>query len=144
MMNVPSNWIVVSPENIPTPQRGSVALAMTSTELQNGFANDIVIIKETLTERVTSLKYSIINHALSSREYTAYTDIDSQRIVYSDSEEGNTYTFEAQYSPKTPKHKFVQGAKVCGDTVYLMTFGLGIDTENTEKYSDLIATFACQ
>lgn len=99
--------------------------------------------KEKLTEAITSKKYSVVNHALTTGAYKEFVKLDEKTIVFGDKDESNLYVFEAKYNINTPKQKFIQTAKVCGDTVYLITFGLGLSTGATSKYEDLIKTFVC-
>lgn len=93
---------------------------------------------------MTSKKYSIVNYALTTGEYKEFTKLNEATITFGDKDTSNLYTFEAKYNINTPKQKFLQTAKVCGDTVYLMTFGLGLTTGATTKYEDLIKTFTCK
>ncbi len=58
-------------------------------------------------------------------------------------DEANIYTFEAKYNPQTPKRKFIQTARVCGDTVYLMTIGINLEIKDTAKYENLFKSFTC-
>ena len=92
---------------------------------------------------MTSKKYSVVNYALTTGEYKEFVKLEEKVIAFSDKDESNLYVFEAKYNTATPKQKFVQTAKVCGDTVYLITFGLGLSTGATTKYEDLIKTFTC-
>lgn len=125
-------------------KNGTIALALTSTDIVSGYSNNMSIIKEKLTEAMTSKKYSVVNYALTTGEYKEFVKLDEKVITFGDKDESNLYTFEAKYNTNTSKQKFLQTAKVCGDTVYLMTFGLGLSTPNTTKYEDLIKTFTCK
>jgi hypothetical protein len=58
-------------------------------------------------------------------------------------DESNLYTFEAKYNPETPKRKFIQTSKVCGDTVYLMTIGVNLSITDMKKYEAFLTSFAC-
>lgn len=128
---------------LPSPKNGTVALALTSTEIVSGYSNNMSILKERLTEAMTSKKYSVVNYALTTGAYKDFVKLDEKTITFTDKDESNLYTFEAKYNTDTPKQKFIQTSKVCGDTVYLMTFGLGLTTGATTKYEDLIKTFTC-
>lgn len=143
-MDIPSSWVTVGKENLPNPGNGTIALAMTSTEITSGFANNLTIIKDKLSEKISSKQYAIANYALTTQNYIEFVKTGESTVTFADKDTTNVYTFEAKYSNKTPKQTFVQSAKVCGDQVYLITFGLGLNTGSTTKYEDLIKTFACK
>lgn len=147
-IDVPKSWIAKEAKEIPTPKNGSVALAMTSTDISSGFANNLLILKDTLTadekgEKMTSKKYSIVNQALTTGSYEEYTKIDEKEIAYADEDVSNLYVFEAKYNRDTPKKRFVQTAKVCGDKVYLVTVGIELNSGSTSKYENLAKSFQC-
>lgn len=142
-IDTPKTWIAVNNGTLPLIKDGTIALALTSVEIVSGYSNNMHIIKEKLTEAITSKKYSIVNYAFSTGEYKEFVKLDEKTITYPDKDEANLYIFEAKYNINTPKMKFIQTAKVCGDTVYLITFGLGLTMGDTTKYEDLIKTFTC-
>lgn len=63
-MNVPENWIVYGQDSnlIPKPRVGEVALAISSTEVQNGFSNNLLVLKEALRTELDSQKFTTFNH----------------------------------------------------------------------------------
>ncbi|MDD2891562.1 MAG: hypothetical protein PHQ95_01220 [Candidatus Gracilibacteria bacterium] len=142
-ISAPSTWITVDKSALPATKNGTIALALTSTDIVSGYSNNMSIIKEKMTEIMTSKKYSIVNYALTTGAYQEFVKLDENTITFGDKDESNLYIFEAKYNMNTPKQKFLQTAKVCGDTVYLMTFGLGLTTGSTTKYEDMIKTFNC-
>ena len=142
-INTPKTWIAVDKAALPTTTNGSIALALTSTEIVSGYSNNMSIMKEKLTDAITSKKYSVVNYALTTGAYKDFVKLDEKVIAFGDKDESNLYIFEAKYNTDTPKQKFLQTAKVCGDQVYLITFGLGLSTGTTTKYEDLIKTFTC-
>ncbi len=102
------------------------------------------VLQDTLHEAISSLQYSIVNYTLSTGAYAEYTKLAEKKITFSDKDEANLYIFEAKYNKETPKEKFVQTAKVCGDKAYLMTVAIGYDTTSTTKYENLLTSFTCQ
>lgn len=147
-IQIPSGWIKVDEKSAPTPGNGKLEAAWSSTEIASGFANNMVILSETLSKPMTSAKYSSINYALSTGNYVEFTKLDEKTISFPVSEnmpadEANIYTFEAKYNPQTPKRKFIQTARVCGDTVYLMTIGINLEIKDTAKYENLFKSFTC-
>lgn len=142
-INIPNTWITVDKAALPATKNGTVGLALTSADIVSGYSNNMSIIKEKITETMSSKKYSVVNYALTTGAYKEFVKLDEKTITFGDNDESNLYIFEAKYNLNTPKQKFIQTAKVCGDTVYLMTFGLGLSTGVTTKYEDLIKTFSC-
>ncbi len=53
--------------------------------------------------------------------------------------------FHAKYNEVTEEHLFLQTAKVCGKTVYLLTIGLNNETMETlfDQYKNVLASFTC-
>ncbi len=147
-IDVPKSWIAKESKDIPTPKNGSVALAMTSADISSGFANNILILKDTLNaaengEKMTSKKYSVVNQALTTGKYEEYTKIDEKEITYPDADVSNLYVFEAKYNRDTPKKRFVQTAKICDNKVYLVTIGIELNSGSTSKYENLAKSFQC-
>ena len=143
-IDIPKTWIPVDKAALPSTTNGTIALALTSTEIVSGYSNNMSIIKEKLTEAISSKKYSVVNYALTTSAYKDFVKLDEKVVAFGDKDESNLYIFEAKYNTDTPKQKFVQTAKVCKDTVYLITFGLGLTTGSVSKYEDLVKTFACK
>lgn len=143
-MDVPKAWIAVEKDALPTVKNGSIAAAFTSTEIASGFANNLTILKDTMTEVVTSKKYSVVNYALTTGGYKDFVKLSESSVEFgADKDTSNLYIFEAKYNETTPKQKFLQTAKVCGNSVYLITFGLNLSIGSTTKYEDLVKTFTC-
>lgn len=143
-MEVPKAWVAVEQDALPTIKNGVIAAAFTSSEISSGFANNLTILKDTLTEAISSKKYSVVNYALTTGGYKDFVKLSDSSIAFtSDKDESNLYAFEAKYNDTTPKQKFLQTAKVCGKSVYLITMGLNLSIGSTTKYEDLIKTFTC-
>ncbi|MDD5197653.1 MAG: hypothetical protein PHN60_02215 [Candidatus Gracilibacteria bacterium] len=142
-IDTPKTWIAVDKAALPTTKNGTIALALTSTDIVSGYSNNMSILKEKMTETMSSKKYSVVNYALTTSAYREFIKLEEKVITFGDNDESNLYVFEAKYNTNTPKQKFIQTAKVCGDTVYLITFGLGLTTGTTTKYEDLIKSFVC-
>ncbi|MFZ4462113.1 MAG: hypothetical protein ACOYN2_06595 [Patescibacteria group bacterium] len=146
-IEVPKTWTKVEDAQLPKPKNGTIMLALTSTDISSGFANNLLVLKDTLQSgsdpAMTSRKYAVINSALTNGNYKAYTKLSDATFKYTDNDEGLITTFEAQYNDATPKQKFLQTAKICGKDVYLMTIGLAYSTSDTAKYEAIFKTFTC-
>ena len=92
---------------------------------------------------MTSRKYAVINQALTTGEYKEYTKLSDKTITFGDKDEGLAVVFEAKYNNDTPKQKFIQAAKLCGRDIYLMTIGLALSNNSTDKYTELLSSFTC-
>ena len=148
VLQVPKTWTKIENTQLPKPKNGSIALALTSSDITSGFANNLLVLKDTLAQTadptMSSRKYAVINSALTTGNYKAYTKLSDSTFEYADKDEGLITTFEAQYTDSTPKQKFLQTAKLCGKDVYLMTIGLAYSTTDTTKYEAIFKTFECK
>lgn len=146
-MDVPKSWIAKEAKDVQSPKNGTVALAMTSADISSGFANNLLVLKDKLSpaengEKMTSKKYSIVNHALTTGKYEEFDKISEKEVTFPDGDVANLYVFEAKYNRETPKQRFIQATKVCDDEVYLINIGTGLNT-STAKYEALATSFQC-
>lgn len=81
-IETPKTWVAVDKAALPTPKNGSIALALTSTEIVSGYSNNMSIMKEKLIEKMTSKKYSIVNYALTTGEYKEFVKLDEKTIAF--------------------------------------------------------------
>ena len=142
-INIPTTWTVVNKNELPQIKSGQVELAVSSSDISSGFANNLVVIWQELLEKTTSKQYSIINYSLSTWEYVEFTKLSEKTIAFSDKDESNLYIFEAKYNTTTPKRKFLQTAKICWNKVYLLTIWIALWTTDATKYENLITSFTC-
>jgi hypothetical protein len=146
-MQVPKSWILKSESELPKPKNGTIAAAWTSSDIASGFANNMLILKDTLAAdadpKMTSRKYAVINQALTTGSYKEYTKLSDKTLTFPDTDEGLAVVFEAKYNAQTPKQKFIQVAKLCGRDVYLINIGLSLSNNSTDKYMELLSTFTC-
>jgi hypothetical protein len=99
--------------------------------------------QDSLTNPITSKKYSELNAIQTTKNYLEYTKLQEIPLVFADSDTSLLYIFEARYNKTTPKMKFLQTAKVCGTNVYLLHASMHLD-KKTENYQNLFKTFACK
>lgn len=142
-INIPTAWTVVDKNELPAIKSGQVELAVSSSDISSGFANNLVIIWQELSEKTTSKRYSLINYSLSNWEYIEFLKLNEKTITFSDKDTSNLYTFEAKYNTATPKRKFLQTAKICDNKVYLLTIWIALGTTDTTRYENLITSFNC-
>jgi len=142
-MNVPKSWAKVDSKELPNVNHGKLELALTSTEISAGFANNLVVISEDLQDNTTSLKYSITNYIRTTWSVQEYLKLNEENFKFSDEDESKLYTFEAKYNSQTPKRKFLQTAKICDKKAYLITIWINTDNTGVSKYEALLKSFAC-
>lgn len=143
-INIPTTWTVVNKNELPAIKSGQVELAVSSSDISSGFANNLVVIWQDLLEKTTSKQYSIINYSLSTWEYVEFTKLSEKTVNFSDKDQSNLYIFEAKYNTATPKRKFLQTAKICWSKVYLLTIWIALGTTDTTRYENLITSFTCK
>ncbi len=144
-MQVPKTWTAVNEKDLPKPKSGTIGCAFTSPEISSGFANNLLVLRDTLTDStMTSRKYAVVNQALTTGEYLEYTKLADAKVIFGDNDESLITTFEARYNKDTPKQKFLQTSKICGKNVYLLTIGLNLSNTTTDKYAEILKTFACK
>lgn len=102
-----------------------------------------MILKDVLDRIMTSRKYSELNNIQTTKKYLEYKKISDTPFTFADSEPSRIYVFEARYNETTSKMKFIQTARVCGSTVYLLHFTLSLD-KNPDIYSKLLESFTCK
>ncbi len=140
---VPKSWSWATVSELPSPRIGSIITAYISPEVKWGFSNNFVILKDTLDRIMTSSKYSELNNIQTTKKYLEYKKISDTNFTFSDNETSRIYVFEARYNETTSKMKFIQTARVCGSTVYLLHFTLSLD-KNPDIYSKLLESFTCK
>ncbi len=145
-IGVPSAWEVVDniDELLPAPNNGSIELAASSLDTQNGFANNILILSQDLNKTTSSSDFSILNHIGVEKEYSEYVKLNTKNITFVSGDISKLYNFEAKYNIDNPKLKFVQTAAVCGSKWYLMTIAIAVSIKDTSKYEDILKTFMCK
>jgi hypothetical protein len=142
-LQVPSLWTASTGSATPTPRVGNIALALVSPDIRYGFANTLIVMRDALQGIITSARYAEVSTAQSSHNYLEYTKLQDDPIIFSDTDESRVTVFEAKYNPSTPRLKFIQTAKVCGTSVYLIHFAIALD-KAPDAYIALAKTFTCE
>lgn len=143
-MKVPTNWSSSSvTDSLPAPSHGNIVLWAVSPEKKYNFSPNILIIREQLDYAGSSRQYSELNNKNTQKKYVEYKWVDSGILIFWDSDESKYYIFDAKYNSQTPKMRFIQTAKMCGTTVYLLHASVFMEAK-TENYVNLFKTFACK
>ncbi len=142
-MQVPALWSANTGTMTPTPKSGTLELAIVSPDVRYGFSNNLIIMRDSLNGIITSSRYAELSNVQSSKHYLEYTKLQDDPIIFSDTDASRVTVFEAKYNPSTPRLKFIQTAKVCGTSVYLIHFSIALD-KAPDAYIALAKTFACK
>ena len=143
---VPSAWEKISENDnlIPKPIFWKIVLASVSKNEKLWFYNNFVVISQKLWTDIDSLEYSMINNALSAKDYLEYEQIKQKDITFPNWKKSKLYVFKARYNEKSPKAVFIQAGEVCGETWYLLTIWLNQNVWDTTKYEKILETFTCK
>jgi len=147
LIKIPVAWNVITDEKevIPSPSSWKLELAITSSETQNWFANNLVILSQELDSFTTSVNYSITNNVWAENDYLNYNKNFWKEFYFDDWEKSMIYNFEAKYSAETPIINFLQTAHICENKkAFFITIAIPINEKNTIKYEKMIATFKCK
>ncbi|MCB9807010.1 hypothetical protein H6768_03935 [Candidatus Peribacteria bacterium] len=108
--------------------------------------NNLIILSDTLQADASSSEYIAQSMLWASREYLSLTVDSDESVTFSDGEKSRMVIFRAKYNEITEERLFMQTARICGTTVYLMTLGLENDTpsDNYDRYRPIFSSFTCQ
>ncbi len=144
-IKIPVSWEQVDVTKVSAPIRWKFELAMRSLINKRGFMNNIVILSDTLMADASSWEYARQSMLWASREYFSTTVVSDEALTFDDGTTSQIGIFHAKYNEVTEEHLFLQTAKVCRKTVYLITIGLSNDTDPTtyDQYRQILASFTC-
>lgn len=141
---LPSTWTSSGTiDNLPIPAHGSVVMAAISPTTKYNFSNNFIILEDNLLAPASSESYSVTNNQQTVKKYIEYTPVSNEAIIFSDDDHSRVYVFDAKYNSNTPRMRFIQTAKACGTTVYLLHISISLD-RNASDYIPLMKTFACK
>lgn len=146
-IEIPSSWEVVEnkEEILPKAKDGSIELAVTSKNVVNWFANNLLILSDELNTYTTSRDFSMLNNIWAETDYLDYEKLESKEFKFADEELSVLYIFEAKYNIDTPKLKFLQTAHICEQKkAFFLTIAIPTTTKDTAKYEHLLSTFKCK
>lgn len=142
-VKIPESWTSTGSQNLPSINNGSVVFSAISNEKKNNFSNNFLIISEKLEHIWSSIQYSEINNRSTSKKYSEYSLVKTENFIFPDSDDGKYYIFDARYNSNTPKLRFIQTAKMCGTTVFLLNSTISLDSDFS-KIINIFKTFKCQ
>lgn len=146
-IEIPTNWEVITDTQsiLPKIKEWKIELAAASTNIVNGFSNNILILSDDLDTYTTSKDFSMLNNIWASTDYLDYTKLESKEFQFQDEELSVLYIFEAKYNLDTPKLKFLQTAHICNQNkAFFITIALPTTTTDTSKYESFLSTFTCK
>lgn len=144
-LRVPASWQAVEASKITAPVAGKIELALRSLVNKRGFMNNLIILSDTLETPVTATEYVSQSMLWASREYLSMQIENDEQVTFADGEKSRLVIFRAKYNEVTEERLFFQTARLCGNTVYLMTLGLENDTppESYDRYRPILSSFSC-
>ena len=107
--------------NIVAPVAGKIELAMRSLVNKRGFMNNLIILSAPILAEATASEYVSQSMLWASREYLSLAIDTDEQFTFSDGEKSRLVIFRAKYNEITEEHLFMQTARICGKTVYLIT-----------------------
>lgn len=143
VIRLPESWNNSGTTTLPEINNGSVVFSAVSNEKKYNFSNNIIILSEKLEHIGSSAQYSEINNRSTSKKYNEYSFVKSDSFIFPDSDEWKYFVFDAKYNSNTPKFRFIQTAKMCWTTVFMMNATISIDSD-IEKIINIFRTFKCQ
>ncbi len=146
-IEIPTNWEVITDTQsiLPKIKDWKIELAAASTNIVNGFSNNILILSDELDAYTTSKDFSMLNNIWASTDYLDYTKLESKEFKFLDEELSVLYIFEAKYNLDTPRLKFIQTAHICNQSkAFFLTIALPTTTVDTSKYESFLSTFTCK
>ncbi len=144
-MDIPASWKILdsASDSLPSPSAGEIVLSVSSPDIKQGFANNLLILKEIVDANVSSEEFSKMTHLWAKGEYYFYDKTSEKTIDFSDELSSTLYVFEAKYNKNTPSLQFLQTAHVCGTDWYLLTIAVS-STWDSAKYEEILKTFQCK
>ncbi len=146
-ISIPSSWEVIEDkENIlPKARRWEIELAVTSSDFNSWFANNMLILSEELDKITTAKEYSMLNNVGASADYVDYKKLATRDISFADGTDSLVYEFEARYNKDTPKLQFIQTANICNtNKAFFITVALNSSVDDLQRYEEFINTFECK
>ncbi len=147
VMDIPKVWEVIEDEEniLPKAREWEIELAVTSTNFNTGFANNMLILSTELDKLTTPKDFSMLNNIWASSDYVDYKILDTKDITFADWSDSVLYTFEAKYNKDTPRLKFLQTANICNtNKAFFITLALNLSVENTTRYEEFLTSFECK
>jgi hypothetical protein len=145
-LRVPASWEKVESSKISAPVTGKIEVAMRSPVNKKGFMNNLVILSDTIATPATSSEYVSQSMSWAAKEYLTLAIDSDEQVVFADDSTSRLIIFRAKYNEVTEEHLFMQTARICGSTVYLITLGLERETwsESYDRYRPIFRSFTCQ
>lgn len=146
-IQIPTNWVILNGDDkvLPAPSVWNIALSIASPDMVNGFSNNLLILEDDLSYKITSSDFSKMNNDSSKKSYDDYVVREEKEIEFADGEKSTLFVFDAKYDSKTPKLTFLQTARICQEKKsFFLTLALPMDIKETARYEEMFSTFECK
>lgn len=143
-INVPKAWreVLEADYNL---LGNDVIMAYSSLLYTNGFANNISITKENLTQPFSSIQYADANIVNSAKYTDDYLKIDEKEVILKNDDDTDLKTkihiFEARFDMGEKTRKYLQLYATQGTTGYTLTIAISIEESDLTKFENLLTSF---
>lgn len=120
-IRVPASWENIGSDQLVTPIRGTIELAMRSQVSNRGFMNNLTILSDDTYTEATASEYLQQSVVWASKEYLKTTVESQESLEFDDGEKSRLAIYHAKYNEVTEERLFMQTARLCGKRVYLLT-----------------------
>ena len=120
-MQRPASWGIVDPATLSAPVSGRIELAVRSQVNTRGFMNNLLVLSDTLMTEVTSSEYARQSMNIANKQYLSVSIVREDALTFDDNGTSRVSIFHAKYNEVTEERLFMQTARVCGTSVYLLT-----------------------
>lgn len=139
-ISVPKAWREISAADL--KNLGSdVILAYSSLNYSNGFANNISVTQEKLSQDYSSLQYGEANILNSSKYLDDYTKLSERDVTIKNMDNQDVpvklHTFEARFDKLDRKRRYVQLYATQGQIGYTVTVTIALEESDTGKFENL-------
>lgn len=140
---VPSTWVEMSKNSLPSPKSWSVALALKSQNERQWYTNNLIILKSENTPDTNSRSLMESTESLLKKDLQSFALTSKREFSFSDNDTAVMLNYRAKYNPWTTSAQYIQTAKLCGDTSYFMTISVWEALEDYRRYEQILETFRC-
>lgn len=111
----------MDPATLSAPVSGRIELAVRSQVNNRGFMNNLIILSDAIVSEVTSSEYARQSMNIANQQYLSVNVVREDALTFVDDGASRVSLFHAKYNEVTEERFFMQTARVCGTTVYLLT-----------------------
>lgn len=140
----PENWRELWDSELSNPRTGKLALALAAQTPKDGYINNLIIleVENLLQESSKGLMENTKKWLETS--LLVFKNLQEKSITFADDELWTLIQYRGKYSKTTPELSYIQTARSCDTTAYILTLSLAWDFESYDRYEYLLSSFECQ